>query len=188
MHVPYHIYTNESQEYVDSHVVHTSQLFFGDALYEQISLQDPYCHSETYRVRNVDDHVYQADPTAVLNIAQSNTLLTEGLIGTITAVVDPAATPSLAQSQMVPHNFDQDLDSEGSAGGSPAVTIVSPAPPDAMPAGTAESNTAAVSHHRSVLCCRIILWCTALALHAQHDTEKLHACKACLLLDSMQAI
>ena len=47
VHVPYHIHTNKSQEYVDSHVVHTSQLFFGDALYEQISLQDPYCHSET---------------------------------------------------------------------------------------------------------------------------------------------
>lgn len=80
------------------------------------------------------------------------------------------------------------MDPEGSAGGSPAVTIVSPAPPDVMPAATAESNTAAVSHHRSVLCCQIILWCTALALHAHHTTEKLHACKACLLLDSMQAV
>ncbi len=145
VHVPYHTYANEDQEYVDSHVVHTSQLFFSDTLYEEIALLEPYSQSTTYRVRNTEDHVYQADPTAELSIMQTESHLLDGTVGTITAIVDPAATPSLAQSQTMPDDFDQNWESE--AANDPVVNAFSPSP-TATPAVTADAEPVAASRQR----------------------------------------
>jgi hypothetical protein len=108
VHVPYHTYTNETQEYLDSHVVHTGQLFFEEDFYNQITFFEPYTHNQHQRVHNDEDHVYQQDPTAVLQLTYAEDTLQSGIVGSITTVIDPSATPS-ATSPV--HMIDpQDLD------------------------------------------------------------------------------
>ena len=92
--VPYHTYNNETQEYSDSHVVHTGQLFFEEDFYKQITLFEPYARDQHQRVRNDEDHVYQQDPTAVLKLTYAEGSLQSGIVGSITTVIDPSATPS----------------------------------------------------------------------------------------------
>ena len=92
VHVPYHTYANETQEYLDSHVVHTSQLFFPDSLYDDLQDLSPYKQSNIHRTRNHEDHDFNEDPTATLKIVKSKDLNT-GLTGSITVIVDPNATP-----------------------------------------------------------------------------------------------
>ena len=94
IHVPYHTYNNETQEYLDSHVVHTGQLFFGEDFYKQITLFEPYAHNQHRRVHNDEDHVYQQDSTAVLKLTHAKDSLQSGIVGSITVVIDPSAIPS----------------------------------------------------------------------------------------------
>ena len=115
MHVPYHSYTNESQGYEDSHVVHTGQFFFQEEFYQQITDLEPYTRDQHRRVHNEEDHDFQQDPTAVLEISNAGDSLGSGVIGTITAIVDPSATPTpvpmMDPSQMKhmdSDNFDDD--------------------------------------------------------------------------------
>lgn len=96
MHVPYHTYSNETKEYLDSHVVHTGQLFFEEDFYKQITSFEPYVRDKHRRVHNDEDHDYREDPTAVLDIVRATNDLQDGVIGSITTVIDPAATPSPA--------------------------------------------------------------------------------------------
>ena len=106
MHVPYHTYTNETQEYIDSHVVHTGQLFFEETFYKQITGLQPYVQDKHRRVHNDEDHDFQQDPTAVLGIAYTGDSLDNGVIGSITTVVDPSATPS-PEPMMEPPQFER---------------------------------------------------------------------------------
>lgn len=92
--MPYHTYTNETQEYTDSHVVHTGQMFFEETFYKQIMGLEPYILDKHRRVHNDEDHDFQQDPTAVLEIAYNSDSLEKGVIGSITTVVDPSATPT----------------------------------------------------------------------------------------------
>ena len=81
-------------EFDDSHVAHTAQFFFDSALYEQVASTYPYTLDLTDRTLNSEDRVYQADPTAVLDISYEGSSITDGLVATITSVVDPSSTPS----------------------------------------------------------------------------------------------
>lgn len=106
--MPYHTYTNESEEYQDSHVVHTGQMFFEEDLYKQITLLDPYTQDKVERVLNDVDHVYLGDPTATLEVTYADNTLQNGIIGSITVVLDHSATPTPAVEPTVE---PQDTDS-----------------------------------------------------------------------------
>lgn len=96
VHVPYHTYSNETKLYLDSHVAHTGQLFFKEALYKQIETLEPYVHDVHHRVHNDEDHDYQQDPSAVLDtrrITDGSVSMENGFVGSITTVIDPTATP-----------------------------------------------------------------------------------------------
>lgn len=101
VHVPYHTYSNETREYEDSHVVHTGQFFFEEKFYQQVTVLEPYTNDIHHRVHNDEDHDYQQDPTAVLDITTADSTL-DDVIGSITTVVDPSATPTPVP-MMAPH-------------------------------------------------------------------------------------
>lgn len=92
--MPYHTYTNETQEYTDSHVIHTGQMFFEETFYKQITGLEPYVQDKHWRVHNDEDHDFQQDPTAVLEVTYTGDSLENGVVGSITTVVDPSATPT----------------------------------------------------------------------------------------------
>jgi len=106
IHVPYHTYNNETQEYQDSHVVHTGQLFFEEDFYKQITLFEPYALDQHQRVHNDEDHVYQQDPTAVLKLTYAEDSLQSGIVGSILTVIDPSATPSASSPVQTIDNQD----------------------------------------------------------------------------------
>ena len=81
-------------EFDDSHVAHTAQLFFDATLYDQVAATYPYTLDLTERTLNSEDRVYLADPSAVLDISYEGSSITDGLVATITNVVDPSSTPS----------------------------------------------------------------------------------------------
>ena len=91
--MPYNTTLDEMDEFNDSHVVHTAQLFFYAMLYDQLAIRQPYIQDVTERTLNSQDRVYAADPTAVLVIDQDELTSANGLIASITAVVDPNSTP-----------------------------------------------------------------------------------------------
>ena len=86
--------TDEMAEFDDSHVAHTAQLFFDATLYDQVAATYPYTLDLTERTLNSEDRVYLADPSAVLDISYEGSSITDGLVATITNVVDPSSTPS----------------------------------------------------------------------------------------------
>ena len=106
IHVPYHTYNNETQEYQDSHVVHMGQLFFEEDFYKQITLFEPYALDQHQRVHNDEDHVYQQDPTAVLKLTYAEDSLQSGIVGSILTVIDPSATPSASSPVQTIDNQD----------------------------------------------------------------------------------
>ncbi|KAL0041647.1 hypothetical protein WJX79_010587 [Trebouxia sp. C0005] len=108
IHVPYHTYSNETQEYLDSHVVHTGQFFFEEDFYKQITHFEPYAHNQHRRVHNDEDHDYQEDPTAVLKLTYAEDFMQSGVVGSITTVIDPSATPSATSPvhMVVPQDVD----------------------------------------------------------------------------------
>lgn len=86
--------TDEMTEFDDSHVAHTAQFFFDSALYDQVAATYPYTLDLTERTTNSEDRLYLADPTAVFDISNEGSSITDGLVATITSVVDPSSTPS----------------------------------------------------------------------------------------------
>lgn len=117
--MPYNTSLSEYDQYEDSHLVHTSQLFFLDSLYDQIALIEPYVGDTVTRVLTVDDRVYAADTTAVMDVTQDDSTLSDGLVASITAVIDENATPSPAS----------EADSSQSAQGGSSTTSSAPSIP-----------------------------------------------------------
>ena len=94
VHVPYNTSLDELDEFNDSHVAHTAQFFFDATLYNQIAATYPYNQDLTERTINSQDRVYLADPSAVLDISYEGSSLSDGLIASMTSVIDPSSTPA----------------------------------------------------------------------------------------------
>lgn len=105
--------SNETLEYQDSHVVHTGQFFFPEKFYKQITVLDPYTKDVHRRVHNKEDHDYQQDPTAVLNITHGDSAC-DDVTASITTVVDPSATPTPVP-MMDPQEFDESMQKPSTA-------------------------------------------------------------------------
>ncbi len=119
---------DEYDQYTDSHVVHTSQVFFEDSLYNQIAVTEPYIQDSVTRTLTADDRVYAADTTAVLDVSQDDSTLSDGLVAMITAVINESATPSPASEQ----------DSSQSSQGGDSSTTAAPSIPTTP--GTSSAN------------------------------------------------
>jgi len=119
---------DEYDQYTDSHVVHTSQVFFEDSLYNQIAVTEPYIQDSVTRTLTADDRVYAADTTAVLDVSQDDSTLSDGLVAMITAVIDESASPSPASEQ----------DSSQSSQGGDSSTTAAPSSPTTP--GTSSAN------------------------------------------------
>jgi len=117
VHVPYNTTLDEYNQYEDSHLVHTSQVFFEDSLYDQIAVTEPYIQDTVTRVLTAADRVYAADTTAVLDVVQDDSTLTDGLVAMITAVIDENATPSPASEQ----NSSQSSQGDSSTTSAPSI-------------------------------------------------------------------
>ena len=95
VHVPYNTsIADEMDEFDDSHVAHTAQFFFDASLYDQVAATYPYTLDLTDRTTNTEDHVYSADPSAVLGISLDGDSITDGLVASITSIIDPSSTPA----------------------------------------------------------------------------------------------
>lgn len=86
----------EAREYADSHVSHTGQVFFSEAVYSQVETLQPYTGDVHNRTHLKDDHDYHQDPTAILSLTQLNPQdMQQGFAASITLIVDPASTPPI---------------------------------------------------------------------------------------------
>ena len=99
VHVPYNTTLDEYEQFEDSHLAHTAQFFFADSLYDQIAVLEPYVGDSVTRTLTADDRVYAADNTAVFDVVQDDSTLSDGLVAMITAVIDEDASPSPASEQ-----------------------------------------------------------------------------------------
>ena len=82
--------------YSGGHVSHTGQLLFDDAITTQVYKLAPYSSNTAARTLNTADRVYteQGGAKSLLELKKLGSSVSEGYLGTITLVVDPAATPS----------------------------------------------------------------------------------------------
>jgi protocatechuate 3,4-dioxygenase beta subunit len=83
--------------YDGGHTSHTGQLFFDDAITDQVLLLEPYAgRPDEQRTTNDQDNIlgdHDDEPGFLLSLTPlSDDWLTEGLLGTITVSVDPSAT------------------------------------------------------------------------------------------------
>jgi protocatechuate 3,4-dioxygenase beta subunit len=87
------------ETYEGGHVAHTGQLFFDDAITDQVLLTDAYAgRDDSQRTRNDDDNVlgdHDDEPGFFLELSQiTDGNIDDGFLGTIVLGVDPTATPS----------------------------------------------------------------------------------------------
>lgn len=82
--------------YRGGHVSHTGQLLFDDATTTEVYRLSPYTSDTAARVLNTADRVYteQGGPRELLRLRKLGARAADGYAGTITLVVDPAATPA----------------------------------------------------------------------------------------------
>ena len=83
--------------YDGGHVSHTGQLFFDDAISDQVFLLEPYAgRPDEQRTTNDQDNIlgdHEDEPGFLLNLTPlSDDWLTDGFLGTITVSVDPSTT------------------------------------------------------------------------------------------------
>lgn len=83
--------------YDNGHTSHTGQLFFDDAISDQVFLLEPYAgRPDEQRTTNAEDNVlgdHADEPGFMLSLTPlSDDWLTDGFLGTITVSVDPSAT------------------------------------------------------------------------------------------------
>src|SRR6478752_393737 len=83
--------------YDGGHLSHTGQLFFEDAISDQVFLLEPYAgRPDEQRTTNDQDNIlgdHEDEPGFLLNLTPlSDDWLTDGFLGTITVSVDPSAT------------------------------------------------------------------------------------------------
>lgn len=112
VHVPYYTYSNETEEYLNGHVVYTEQFLFHEDFYKQITTIEPDTQDKHRRVHNHRYHDYNQDPTATLNITYVDNDLRHGVVGRVTTIVDPSATPTPAP-MMDPKDFDPAVEQPG---------------------------------------------------------------------------
>jgi protocatechuate 3,4-dioxygenase beta subunit len=88
--------TTGGGRYRGGHVAHTGQLFFGDALTAHVYALSPYAGHTAARTTRAQDMVYtqQSGSRSVLSIRRLGATDAQGFLGTITLVVNPAATPA----------------------------------------------------------------------------------------------
>ncbi len=82
--------------YGGGHVSHTGQLLFSDAITSEVYRLAPYTSDTEARVANSADHVYtqEGGSKSVLKLSKLGSSVADGFRGTITLVVNPAATPA----------------------------------------------------------------------------------------------
>jgi protocatechuate 3,4-dioxygenase beta subunit len=85
--------------YEGGHVAHTGQLFFDDAITDQVLQTEAYTgRDDSQRTRNDGDNIlgdHGDEPGFFLELTQINEdRIEDGFIGTIALGVDPSATPS----------------------------------------------------------------------------------------------
>jgi len=98
IHIKVHVGGKVSRTaYSGGHVSHTGQLLFDDALTTQVYKLAPYTSDTATRVLNTQDRVYseQGGGKALLKLTRLGSSVGDGLLGTMTLVVDPSATPAL---------------------------------------------------------------------------------------------
>ena len=101
IHMKVHVEGEASTTYEEGHVAHTGQLFFDDAISDQIYEIDAYTGRDTSdRTLNDQDNIlgdHEDQPGFMLTLtALDDASLETGIMGTITLGVDTAATPSAA--------------------------------------------------------------------------------------------
>lgn len=91
-----HIHVKVHVGGASGHVAHTGQLLFDDTITTQVYRLAPYTSDTAARVLNTQDHVYtgQGGPKVLVKLKKLGAGVAEGFLGTITLVVDPAATPA----------------------------------------------------------------------------------------------
>jgi|SRR5579884_1526296 len=86
------------QTYVGGHVAHAGQLFFDDAISDEVFKLGPYATHTGTRTRNADDSVldgHASQPGFFLNLTPLTAgTIADGFLGTITLGVNPSATPA----------------------------------------------------------------------------------------------
>lgn len=86
------------ETYTGGHVAHTGQLFFDDAISDQVYTLQPYATHTGNRTRNDGDNIlgdHADEPGFLLDLTPTDASdLSKGFTGTITIGVDPNATPA----------------------------------------------------------------------------------------------
>eukprot|EP00891_Asterochloris_glomerata_P004892 jgi/Astpho2/4892/Aster-x1264 len=108
IHVPYNTSTNTTEEYQDSHVVHTGQFFMPEPVLSAVEVMEPYVqHNGTARVRNAHDMDYRGDVRQLLSLSEVHAgNISAGLIADIIAVVNPKATYRAAAEDVSASSFE----------------------------------------------------------------------------------
>lgn len=97
IHVKVHVGgTHSATAYHGGHVSHTGQILFPDAVTTEVYALAPYTSDTAARIPNAADQVYvqQGGAKAMLHLAKLGARVSGGFLGTITLVVNPAATPA----------------------------------------------------------------------------------------------
>jgi protocatechuate 3,4-dioxygenase beta subunit len=97
IHVKVHIGGKVSgSAYSGGHVSHTGQLLFDDAVTTEVYKLASYTSETAPRVYNTADHVYeeQGGAKAMLTLSKLGAGVSDGFLGAIRLVVNPAATPA----------------------------------------------------------------------------------------------
>lgn len=102
IHVPDAVSTVELQQLSSSHTVHTGQVFFSDALIDQIAPVRPYADDTAVRTPLAADAFFN-DPTEILTVRQVDPgFIQAGLLAGIRTIVNREAsyTPASTESDV----------------------------------------------------------------------------------------
>jgi protocatechuate 3,4-dioxygenase beta subunit len=97
VHIKVHVGgTAAGATYSGGHVSHTGQLLFDDAVSTKVYRLAPYTSDQQARVLNANDSVYtnQHGSSVKLRLSKLGSSVSDGFLGAITLVLDPAATPA----------------------------------------------------------------------------------------------
>lgn len=96
IHMKVHLDGEAGKTYEGGHTAHTGQLFFDDAITEQVMQLEPYAgRPDEYRTLNSDDNIlagHEDEPGFMVTLTQLDANdLSAGFLGTIVIGVDPSA-------------------------------------------------------------------------------------------------
>lgn len=127
--------------YENGHTAHTGQLFFDDAISDEVFATEAYAGRPAERTYNDEDNIlgeHDDEPGFFVELTRVNeSAIEDGFIGTVTIGVDPSATPTEAgaggggsggpggpgERPDRRENDDEDEDEDESASPSPAVEL-----------------------------------------------------------------